>query len=237
MGEYLWFSVWTIVGIGAVLSPRPAPFTNPVNCALPHGQSILLDPGKVCILSSGRNGQSALLSFTRVCPNAPAASRRLACWSRRSRRRGKLRRGWRRPGWERSKCELAILRWVDSPSKRSYCLSLHQPRATLFPSIKLKPPLPNQQATHLVEIEHQVKLAHVPEETVQDLYKEMYRFQIRQLVVVGVDADAEEEPGVTPINNLQGPELDEVGLVLLVPGSDEAVDLKRRLKRQRTKGR
>ena len=87
------------------------------------------------------------------------------------------------------------------------------------------PSPPKTQTTHLVEVEYQVKLAHVPEETVQDLYKEMNRFQIRQLVIVGVDADTEEEPGITPVNNLEGPELNEVGLVLLVPGRDESVDL------------
>lgn len=53
----------------------------------------------------------------------------------------------------------------------------------------------------------------------------MYRFQIRQLVVVGVHADAEEETGVAPVDYLQRAEFDEVGLMLLVPGSDEAVDL------------
>lgn len=79
---------------------------------------------------------------------------------------------------------------------------------------------PQIQTTHLVEIEYQVKLAHVPEETVQDLYKEMNRFQVGQLVIVGVDAHAKEEPGITPVNNLEGPKLNEVGLVLLVPGRD-----------------
>lgn len=53
----------------------------------------------------------------------------------------------------------------------------------------------------------------------------MNRLQIGQLVVIGVDAYAEEEPGIAPVNNLEGPELNEVGLVLLVPGRDESVDL------------
>ena len=53
----------------------------------------------------------------------------------------------------------------------------------------------------------------------------MNRLQVGQLVIVGVDTHAEEEPSVAPINNLQGPELNEVGLVLLVPGRDEPVDL------------
>ena len=53
----------------------------------------------------------------------------------------------------------------------------------------------------------------------------MYRLQIRQLVVVCVDAHAEEEACVPPVDYLERAELDEIGLVLLVSGSDEAVDL------------
>lgn len=50
-------------------------------------------------------------------------------------------------------------------------------------------------------------------------------FQVREFVVVGVDADAEEEPRVPPVDDLEVPEFDEVGLVFLVAGGDEAVDL------------
>lgn len=53
----------------------------------------------------------------------------------------------------------------------------------------------------------------------------MYCFQIRQLVVIGVDAYAEEEARVPPVDYFQRAEFDEVGLVLLVSGGDEAVDL------------
>lgn len=53
----------------------------------------------------------------------------------------------------------------------------------------------------------------------------MYGLEIRQLVVIGVDADAEEEAGVAAVDDLQVAELDEVGLVLLVAGGDQAVDL------------
>ena len=53
----------------------------------------------------------------------------------------------------------------------------------------------------------------------------MYGLQIRQLVVVGVDAHAEEEARVAPVDYFRGAELDEVGLVLLIAGSDQAVDL------------
>lgn len=53
----------------------------------------------------------------------------------------------------------------------------------------------------------------------------MYGLQIRQLVIVGVDADAEEKPRVAPVDNLQVPELNEVGLMLLISRGDQAVDL------------
>lgn len=53
----------------------------------------------------------------------------------------------------------------------------------------------------------------------------MNRLQVRQLVIVGVDAHAKEEPSIPPVNNLERSELNEVGLVLLVPGRDKSVDL------------
>ena len=79
--------------------------------------------------------------------------------------------------------------------------------------------------THLVEIKNQIQLTHIPKEAIQHLDEKMYRFQIRQLVVVRVDAHAEEEACVAPVDDLQRAEFDEVGLVLLVSGGDEAVDL------------
>jgi hypothetical protein len=54
----------------------------------------------------------------------------------------------------------------------------------------------------------------------------MYRLQIRQLVIIRVDAGAEEEARVPPVDDLgHVAELDEVGLVFLVAGGDEAVYL------------
>jgi hypothetical protein len=53
----------------------------------------------------------------------------------------------------------------------------------------------------------------------------VYSLQIRELVIVCVDARTEEEACVPPVDDLILPELDEVGLVLLVAGGDEAVDL------------
>jgi len=69
----------------------------------------------------------------------------------------------------------------------------------------------------LVKIENQVELAHVAEEGVQDLNKEVDGFEVSELVVVGVDADAEEEASVAAVDDLVVSELNKVGLVLLIP--------------------
>ena len=107
-----------------------------------------------------------------------------------------------------------------------------------------------QDGVDLVKIKHEVQLAHVPEELVQHLDEEVDGLEVGQLVVVGVDAHAEEEARVPPVHDLRGAEvlahdaggvrgvvrgggvgggrgaeLDEVGLVFLVAGRDEAVDL------------
>ena len=82
-----------------------------------------------------------------------------------------------------------------------------------------------QDRAHLVKVEDQIQLADVPEESIQHLDEEVDGLEVSELVVVCVDARAEEEPRVPPVYNLVVPELDEVGLVFLVSGSDEAVDL------------
>lgn len=46
--------------------------------------------------------------------------------------------------------------------------------------------------THLVEIEDQIQLAYVAEELVQHFDEEMDRFEVCELIVICVDADAEE---------------------------------------------
>ena len=53
----------------------------------------------------------------------------------------------------------------------------------------------------------------------------MYSLEVRKLIVIGVNAGAEEEPGIAAVDDLIVAELDEVGLVLLVARCDEAVDL------------
>lgn len=82
-----------------------------------------------------------------------------------------------------------------------------------------------EDGVDLVEVEDEVELAHVAEEGVQHLDEEVDRLQVRQLVVVGVDARAEEKPRVPPVHDLVVPELHEVRLVLLVSRRYEAVDL------------
>ena len=51
----------------------------------------------------------------------------------------------------------------------------------------------------------------------------MYSLQIGKLVVVGVDTDAEEQPRVTSIDDLQRAEFYKVGLMFLIPRCDKTV--------------
>jgi hypothetical protein len=53
----------------------------------------------------------------------------------------------------------------------------------------------------------------------------VYSLQERKLVVIGVDARAEEQACVAPVHDLVVSKLDEIGLVFLVAGRDESVDL------------
>lgn len=77
---------------------------------------------------------------------------------------------------------------------------------------------------HLVKVEDQVQFTHISKEGIQHLDEEVDSFQEGQLVIVGIDASAEEETGVSSIDNLVVAKLDKVGLVFLVPRGDEAVD-------------
>ena len=93
-------------------------------------------------------------------------------------------------------------------------------------ALHLQPPVYALGAAYLVKVEHQVQFTHIAKELIQHLYKEMYRFQVRELVVIGVYARAEEQSGIAAVNHFRGAaELDEVGLVFLVARRDEAVDL------------
>lgn len=59
-----------------------------------------------------------------------------------------------------------------------------------------------QNRIDLVEIKHQIQLANIAEELIQDFHKEMYSLQISQLVIVGVNASAEEQARVAPVDYL-----------------------------------
>jgi hypothetical protein len=88
----------------------------------------------------------------------------------------------------------------------------------------------SRRSTHFVEIEHQVQLTNIPEERIQHLHEKVYSFQIRQFIIVCINARAEEEASVSAVYDLgHVAELDEVGLVLLVARGYEAMDLLYRL--------
>jgi len=59
-----------------------------------------------------------------------------------------------------------------------------------------------QDGVDLVEVEHEVQLTDVPEELIEDFNEEVDGFEVSELVVVGVDADTEEEPCVAAVHNL-----------------------------------
>ena len=80
--------------------------------------------------------------------------------------------------------------------------------------------------TNLVKVEHQIQLTHIPEELIQDLDEKVKGLQIGQLVVIGVDTRAKEEACVATIDDLGGaPELDKIGLMLLITRCYQSVDL------------
>ena len=104
----------------------------------------------------------------------------------------------------------------------SLCLYIHAPHNP-FPFPYPFPPPPPSISTYLVKVKHQIQLAHIPKERIQNLHEEVYRLQIAQLVIIGVHARAKEQACVSPVDDLGGAELDEVGLVLLVARRDQAV--------------
>ena len=53
----------------------------------------------------------------------------------------------------------------------------------------------------------------------------MYSLEVRELIVVGVDADAEEKPRISAVDDFIIAELHEVRLVFLITRGHEAVDL------------
>lgn len=86
--------------------------------------------------------------------------------------------------------------------------------------------LQNEQPNpYLVKVENKIQFADVSKEAVQDLDKKVYSLQVCQLIVIGIDADAKEKARVSPVNNLQRTKFNEIGLMFLVSGCDQTVDL------------
>jgi hypothetical protein len=83
----------------------------------------------------------------------------------------------------------------------------------------------SEEKTHLIKIKHQIQLAYVAKKAIQHFHEEMYSLEIRQLIIIGVHARAEEEPCVPPVHDFVGAELHEVGLVFLIARSHEPVHL------------
>lgn len=76
---------------------------------------------------------------------------------------------------------------------------------------------------YLVKIKHQIQLAHISKKTIQHLHEKVYSFQVSKFIVVRIHTDAEEQSCVAPVDDLQGTELDKVGLVLLVTRGDQTM--------------
>ena len=75
----------------------------------------------------------------------------------------------------------------------------------------------------LVKIEDQIQFADIPEKTIEDLDEEVDGLEICQLIVVGIDASAEEETSISAVHDLCVAKFDKVRLVLLISGRYEAV--------------
>ena len=65
-----------------------------------------------------------------------------------------------------------------------------------------------EDGVDLVEVEDEVELADIAKEGIEDLDEEVDGLEVGELVVVRVDADAEEQAGVSAIDDLVVPELD-----------------------------
>ena len=80
---------------------------------------------------------------------------------------------------------------------------------TLFLKLQGKKHL-DHDGVDLVEVEHQISFAHFVEVFVEDLDKVVNGFEVEEVVVRDVDADAEVEAGVTSIDDFVVPKLNEV---------------------------
>lgn len=71
---------------------------------------------------------------------------------------------------------------------------------------------------HLVEVEHEVQFTHVVEILIQHLYKVVNSLEVCQVVISHVHTNTEVQTSITPVNDLEVPELHKVG-VLGIPDS------------------
>ena len=63
------------------------------------------------------------------------------------------------------------------------------------------------RTTHLVEVEHQVKLADITEELIQYFHKIVDSLEIAEVVVLEVQTEAEVQTSVSSVDNLEVTEL------------------------------
>jgi hypothetical protein len=60
---------------------------------------------------------------------------------------------------------------------------------------------------YLVKIENEIELADVSKESIENLDKEVDGFEVGELVVVSIDAQAKEESCIATVHNLEVAEL------------------------------
>lgn len=156
------------------------------------------------------------LSFTPTYPNAPAESEQPACSFRRSHPQERLHRGLHRPNLN----SIATNQHLISSSTFFHLnhILLREEGWELSRGVKKR-----EKETHFVKVKHQIQLTHIPEKTIEHLDKEVNSFQIRQLIIIRVDADTKEQSRITPINNLERAEFDKVGLMLLISRRNQAM--------------
>lgn len=80
---------------------------------------------------------------------------------------------------------------IDLSSNQSQPSVLSPRNVRISPILCLTSPT-HLVPTYLIEVEHQIQLTHIPKELIQHFNEEMYRFQIRQLIIIRVYARAEE---------------------------------------------
>ena len=82
---------------------------------------------------------------------------------------------------------------------------------------------------HLMEVEDQIELADIAEVVVQNLHKQVNRLQICELIVCHIYAEAEVQPGISPVDDLVGLELQTkpIGKLQAGPSNDVSTFLPR----------